>query len=304
MREPKVTVIVLNYQGHTWLEACLSSVLDTSYSNFETILVDNASQDSSADFVRSRFPSIKVIENQSNTGFAEGNNIGMKVALASNAEYITLLNPDTKVTRDWLTELVAIGERESRVGIIGAVQLEYDGEALNSWTTSAFPRLVEELESPAQARPWIAVEWVEGACLAIKRKVLEEVGLLDPIYFAFYEEIDLCRRAALRGWQVALVPRSRIHHFRGGSWTADPVISRERDYRCDRSQFIYTLTEPRRTLVGNFGWYLVTLGTKGKDLLRSFSMRRAWDLFRMQFDVLSNSGALVTKWRRDRKGSA
>lgn len=304
MREPKVTVIVLNYQGHTWLEACLSSVLDTSYSNFETILVDNASQDGSADFVRSRFPSIKVIENQSNTGFAEGNNIGMKVALASNAEYITLLNPDTKVTRDWLTELVAIGERESRVGIIGAVQLEYDGEALNSWTTSAFPGLVEELESPAQARPWIAVEWVEGACLAIKRKVLEEVGLLDPIYFAFYEEIDLCRRAALRGWQVALVPRSRIHHFRGGSWTADPVISRERDYRCDRSQFIYTLTEPRRTLVGNFGWYLVTLGTKGKDLLRSFSMRRAWDLFRMQFDVLSNSGALVTKWRRDRKGSA
>jgi hypothetical protein len=73
-------------------------------------------------------------------------------------------------------------------------------------------------------------------------------GLLDPIYFAFYEEIDFCRRASLHGWETRLATRSRIHHYRGGSWAADPVVKRERDYRCDRSQFIYNLTEPRRTM--------------------------------------------------------
>jgi hypothetical protein len=91
-----------------------------------------------------------------------------------------------------------------------------------------------------------------------------------------------------------------VHHFRGGNWQADQKISRERNYRCDRSQFIYNLTDPRKSFVVNFYGYLTTLATKSKSLLEDFSFVNAWDLTRMQFDVLLNSGKLISKWRRER----
>jgi GT2 family glycosyltransferase len=144
------------------------------------------------------------------------------------------------------------------------------------------------------------VEWVEGACFAVKRKVFEDIGLLDPIYFAFYEEIDFCRRAASRGYQTALVPHSRIRHYRGGSWAANPAIRRERDYRCDRSQFIYASTDPRSSVTQNLWRYFVTLGVKFKDAAQSFSLTRIFDLIRIQIDLMLISGSIAGKWRRDR----
>ena len=300
MGSPLVSVIVLNYNGRKWLDACCQSLLATRYPNFRVLLVDNGSTDESVEFVRASFPSIDVIVNETNLGYSGGNNVGIEAALAHGTDYIVLVNPDTRVEPEWLEELIAVGEREESVGILGAVQLVYESNQLNSWTRSAFPELIDKLTSPSIDLRWIPVEWVEGACLAAKRKVFDEVGLLDPIYFAFYEEIDFCRRAARRGWKVALVVRSRIHHHRGGVWESSPQLKRKRDYTCDRSQFIYTLTEPRRTLTGNLGWYLITLGTKAKEALKPSSSVRVWDLLRMQVDVLRSFGAVREKWRRDR----
>jgi GT2 family glycosyltransferase len=90
----------------------------------------------------------------------------------------------------------------------------------------------------------IPVEWVEGACLLIKQSGTERGGLARSDLFAFYEEIDLCRRVRAHGYTIGLIPRSRIHHFRGGSWESTPALHRERNFRCDRSQFIYELTDP------------------------------------------------------------
>jgi hypothetical protein len=300
MPQPLVYVIVLNYNGRRWVEACLDSLLDTRYENFHVVLVDNASSDGSVRIVRSRFPKVEVVENAHNAGFSEGNNVGIREALANNADYIVLLNPDTKVEPEWLGELIAVGEAQDSVGIMGAVQLEYDGMKFNRWTTRAARECLEELNDPESARAWIPMEWVEGACFAVKRKVFEDVGLLDPIYFAFYEEIDFCRRAAFHGYKTALVPRSRIQHHRGGSWEADPAIKRERDYTCDRSQFIYASTDPRNSLVANIRWYFVTLGTKVKDTVSNFSLARMFDLLRMQIDLIGMSGSIIGKWRRDR----
>lgn len=297
---PSVSVIVLNYDGRRWLEACFASLLATEYPRFKPLLVDNASRDDSIELVRDRFPQVEVIVNAANCGFSEGNNVGIRAALAAGADYVVLLNPDTKVEPRWLAELIAVGEREPEIGILGSVQLSYESDEFNSWTLSAAGAHLEELSRPEEARAWIPMAWVEGSCLAVKRRVFEEIGLLDPIYFAFYEEIDFCRRAVYYGEQVALVPRSRIHHHRGGSWEADPRMKRERDFRCDRSQFIFTLTEPRRSLAANFGWYLITLGSKSRALIKRFSAARAWDLVRLQVAVLSELGALFKKWRRDR----
>jgi GT2 family glycosyltransferase len=297
---PLVYIIILSFNGSRWLQACLESLLTTEYPNFKIILVDNASSDNSIESVRSRFPEVDIIVNTRNLGFSEGNNIGICQAITAGADYVVLLNQDTRVEPDWLSELVSVGESEQRVGILGSVQLNYESDDFNSWTTSAMGENLDELKEPARARRWIPVEWVEGSCFAIKRETLEKIGLLDPIYFAFYEEIDLCRRAAYHGFLVALVPRSRIHHFRGGSWQETRKIERERNYRCDRSQFIYSLTDPRRSLPGNLLSYLVILRTKSGELLVDFDLSRARDLVRIQLDVLANCGKLFGKWRRER----
>lgn len=321
---PLVYVIVLNFNGSRWLAACLESLRATEYTNFKTLLVDNASTDDGVELVRQNFPEVELIINPANLGFSDGNNVGIRAALNAGADYVVLLNPDTKVTPRWLSELIAIGEDEREVGILGAVQLAYDSDEFNSWTTTALsshllenrinkigsgftgtghPVNPEKKSCPScfEERNWIPVEWVEGACFAIKREVIETVGLLDPIYFAFYEEIDFCRRAACDGYKTAMVPRSRIHHFRGGSWTATPAIKRERDYRCDRSQFIFALTDPRRSLAANFGWYLITLGTKAKEAAREFSLPKVWNLVRIQADLLVNLRGIIGKWRHERR---
>jgi GT2 family glycosyltransferase len=299
---PSVYIIILSYNGSRWLEACLESVLATDYPNLKIILVDNASSDNSLELVCKRYSQVTVIVNSHNLGFSEGNNVGIRSALSDGADYVLLLNQDTKVTPQWLKELISVGESDEKIGILGAVQLNYDNDDFNSWTMSAMRENLDELKDPTRspARSWIPVEWVEGACFAIKRKVLEKIGLLDPIYFAFYEEIDFCRRASYHGFSVALVPRSRIHHYRGGSWQKDRKIERERNYRCDRSQFIYNLTDPRKSLPGNLWSYLVTLMTKSKELLGDFDCARARDLLSIQFDVLINCAKLFDKWRRER----
>jgi GT2 family glycosyltransferase len=291
---------VLNYNSLRWIEACVDALLSTRYYNYRIVVVDNDSSDGSVDLLRSRYPQILVIANQRNLGFSEGNNVGIQEALANGADYVVLLNPDTKVEPDWLQSLISVGEGERGVGILGAVQQEYDSEEFNSWTKTAMRPYLEELKRPKEARGWIPVEWVEGACFAVKRGVFETVGLLDPIYFAFYEEIDFCRRAAVAGYEIALVPRSRIRHYRGGSWEANPAIKRERDYRCDRSQFIYASTDPRSSMHHNLRRYFITLGTKFKCALNRFSLTCLVDLIRIQVDLVLISGSIVGKWRRDR----
>lgn len=327
MSSPLVYVIILNFNGSKWLTVCLESLRTTEYANFKTVLVDNASIDDSVELVRRQFPEIELIANAANLGFSEGNNVGIRAALAAGAEYVVLLNPDTKVQPEWLSELIAIGQREPGIGILGAVQLAYDSNEFNSWTTTALSSHLPFLSTKSHEedtkknkedfasfresscdfveesflRSWISVEWVEGACFAIKREVIETIGILDPIYFAFYEEIDFCRRAACAGYQTAVVPRSRIHHFRGGSWQANAAIQRERDYRCDRSQFIFALTDPRRSMAKNFGWYAITLATKAKEAAREFSLPKVWNLMRIQFDLLGNLPGILAKWRRERR---
>jgi len=294
-------IIILNYNGREWLPACLESLRGTTYRDYKVLLVDNDSNDGSIDLVRAGFPEVEVMINESNLGFSEGNNRGMSRALADGAEYIVLLNPDTIVESEWLGRLIDAGNSDPTIGILGAVQLDYDGADFNSWTMTAFPELIDELRDPGTARAWIPVEWVEGACMIVRREVIERIGMLDPIYFAFYEEIDLCRRAIRAGYNVALVPGARIRHYRGGMWRADASRSRLRDYRCDRSQFIFNLTDPGGSLPGNLAKYLRTLITKANDVRKDFSFRRLWDLMRMQVDLLAHAGEFLGKWQRDRR---
>lgn len=301
MTSPEVAIIIVNYNGERWVRDCLGSLARTSYKHFRTWLVDNGSEDASLEIVTSEFPWVEVIRAGENLGFCEANNRGIDEALAAGADLIVLLNPDTWVEPDWLSELVAVITTDPGLGVAGAVQLRYEDQALNSWTTSAFPALRAELENPATAREVITVDWVEGACLMVSRQVLEEVGGLDTLYFAFYEEIDLCRRVRAHGYLVGLVPRSRIHHYRGGSWEATPARKLDRDRRCDRSQFIYQLTDPQRGRPANLWAGLRTLATKLKEAVITVQPRRMLDQLAIQLELLWRARMIHRKWVTDRR---
>jgi GT2 family glycosyltransferase len=296
MKTPLVYVIVLNYNGVDWLKACLTSLLATAYDNFEILLVDNDSTDESVSFVRTAFPQINLVQNNRNLGFSEGNNIGIEHALSAGADYVVLLNPDTKVPPNWLAQLIEIGESEPAIGILGPTQYCYESNEPNAWTKAVTARY-SLLTGPTNTLPaWLKVEWVEGSCFVVKREVFQQVGYLDPIYFSFYEEIDFCRRAACAGYQVGLAIQTYIHHHRGGIWATQR--NRKRDYLCDRGQFIYTVTDPRRSLLLNLVWWLITLGTKVKDFLWPLDFGRLADLVQIQAFLVVNWAAIYQKWKR------
>src|SRR5262249_18654225 len=213
-----VYAVVLNHNGAVWLRRCLESLLTSSYPRLQVLLVDNASTDDSVTIARGISSQVRILRKDTNLGFCEGNNAGIAHALERGADYVALLNNDTYVEPDWLNPLVSVGENDQQIGILSPVQLEFDSDAFNSWMTTAVPHLLDELRRGTEPGAWLPVTWVEGSCLVAKRRVFARIGCLDPIFFAFFEEIDFCRRARAAGFEIALVPSSRIHHYRGGSF--------------------------------------------------------------------------------------
>ncbi len=299
-QHPLVYIVILCYNSERWVEACLTSVLATDYPNFKLVVVDNASTDSSVAEISKFLPRVKLLSNQENLGFVGGNNIGIAQALSQQADYIALLNPDTRVTPGWLAAVVDVGEAESDIGILGVVQYSYHDNTFNSWTQVALATQLAKLTAPPN-RAWLPMEWVEGSCIVVKREVFQRIGLLDPIYLSFYEEIDFCRRAACHGYQTALAINSRVHHYRGGSWRAGRAQSQMRDYLCDRGQFIYALTDPRRSFAGNVKWYFITLLTKLKEVLWCLDWGRLRSLLAIQIDLISKWPGIYGKWKRERQ---
>ena len=152
---PHVSVVILNYNGARWLQACLDAVLATRYSKFSVIVIDNASTDDSLALIRSSYSQVTLFTQTENKGFSAGNNVGIQHALNNGSDYVVLLNPDTKVKPNWLSALVAVGERESEVGVLGAVQLCYDSEEWNSWTMTALTATQRTLLTGDT--PWLAM---------------------------------------------------------------------------------------------------------------------------------------------------
>src|SRR5262245_39842324 len=133
---PLVYILIVNYNGRRWLEDCFKALLATEYGNFKVLFIDNDSADDSVEFVKTNFPEIEVIANPSNAGFYTANNIGISRALEARADYVVLLNGDTKVTKDWLTELITVGEQNPDIGVLGPVQMAYSDTGFNYWTTT------------------------------------------------------------------------------------------------------------------------------------------------------------------------
>lgn len=246
----KTSVIVLSWNGMKYLEGCLNAVLSQDYLDFEVIVVDNGSTDGSADFVAKRYPQVRLIRNERNLGFAAGNNVGLR---AAKGDVLVLLNQDVIVKPDWLTALVdALADEQ--VGIVGAKLLEADGRTLShgggylQWPLAMGLHTGTGEVDQGQHEKAMDVEYVTAASLALKRSVLDGIGLLDERFYpAFYEDVDLCWQARRAGWRVRYEPRAVALHDEASS-TRHHWPSRHYYHYRNRLLFVLKHFTPSRIL--------------------------------------------------------
>jgi len=227
-----LSIIIVNWNTSRMLQDCLASVFaGLDGRSAEVIVVDNASDDGSADMVRSDFPRVRLIENSENRGFAAANNQALEVA---SGKYLLLLNSDTLIHGVVLPASVAYMDAHTDVGVMGCRVLNGDGTLQP--TCSQYPSLINltlltsglwKLPWPGfldryQMRRWDRtdereVDIVSGCYMMVRRAALDEVGPLDERFFFYGEETDWCRRFRAAGWKLRFAPVGEITHFGGGS---------------------------------------------------------------------------------------
>lgn len=247
--KPDISVVIVNWNTCALLAKCITAVeREAAAIPHDIWVVDNSSSDNSVAMMRRDFPHVHVIESEVNLGFAGANNLAMQ---RSEGRYLLLLNTDAIMTPGSILALLDLAERTPRAGIVGAHLLNPDGSFQASYTD--FPTLWQEFlilstigrrlrspwypsHGPEEAKGPQRVDYVEGACMLVRRDALEDVGGLDEGYFMYAEEVDWCKRMADRGWEVWYQPAAKVVHI-GGASSANRKTSREADLYRSRVRY-------------------------------------------------------------------
>lgn len=215
---PLVSIIIVNWNGGEVFKDCLISLSKIDYSNWELIVIDNGSTDGSEKFPQNYILGVKnyeLIKNMENLGFAPANNQGYK---KTKGRYILLLNNDTKVVPSFLTKLIERAESDSSVGVIQPKIFLMDKEryldnAGSFLTNSGFLEHWGFMKrDSAEFNKEREIFSAKGACMLIRREVIEKVGLFDEDFVSYFEESDFCWRVWLAGWRVLFYPHTKIYH--------------------------------------------------------------------------------------------
>lgn len=221
---PKVVLVILNWNGKDDTLECLASVFKIDYPEFEVVVVDNGSSDGSVPAIRQAFPQAHLIETGKNLGYAGGNNVGIRYALDLGAEFVFVLNNDTKIAQDALTHLVAEAKRHPEAAALGPVICYMDRPDV-IWTAGdkfcdpiRLFQQSKEGESIACLQPdSYETDRIMGAALFIPKAILATVGLFDERYFLTNEESDWCCRARRLGHTCRIVPKAIVWHKVGSA---------------------------------------------------------------------------------------
>ncbi len=216
---PAVSIVIPTYNGKPHLEKCLPALraIDYPLEKVEVIVVDNASSDGTAAFLKTKFPWVKLLRQEINH-YCRANNLGIK---AANGEYIALLNNDTKVEKGWLSELVKVIHPNPEIGAVGSKVLLLSGRIHTTghyeqpnfhWGDRGF-----EEEDKGQYDEIEEIPSLCGVSVLYRRECIDDVGLLDERFVAYYEDVDMSLRCRKKGWKLVYVPKSVVHHFYNGT---------------------------------------------------------------------------------------
>ena len=231
--QPLVSIIILNYNANQLILDCIESITKTNYENFEIIVVDNASTDNSHIKCKEKFEKIRLIENEKNLGYCEGNNVGIKNA---KGELIVILNPDTIVHPDWLSELIRV-YNEHGEALYQPKHLSLNEKSVimstgNMMHIFGFGYAREKGKKDVNQYNEIEqIGYASGTCLFAPVSVLNKVGLLDQFIFLYHDDLDLGWRAAQLGIKSYYVPSSIIYHAESYSlkWNSEKFFWLERN---------------------------------------------------------------------------
>jgi GT2 family glycosyltransferase len=232
---PKVVVIVLNWNAWEVTCDCIESLRHVEYPDFKTVLVDNGSTNDSVQQVANRFPDLPIIRNNANLGYAGGNNVGIRYALQSGAEYVLLLNNDTVVEKTFLAEMVKEAESDTRIGLLSPKifysappdRIWYAGGEFNLWRGIATHPGMRRHDD-AQNSGTRDCTFATGCALLINAKLVRQIGDLDESFFMVCEDTDICIRALRAGFRIVYVGSAVIWHnesytvrHTSGKWLRD-----------------------------------------------------------------------------------
>ena len=210
---PKVFVIVLNYNNKETLLACLKSVYQSDYQNFEVVVVDNNSTDGSFELAKQNFSNAHFIKSPQNLGFGMGNNLGIRFALEKFASYIMLLNSDAYLQKTTLSRLVVEAEKKEVSGLVSPVIKKPDQEIWFAGGKIDWIHMkTKHLFKPKQQEESYESEYLTGCALLVKKSVFEKIGLFDEKFFLYYEDADFSLRAKKAGFFLLVLPSAVAIH--------------------------------------------------------------------------------------------
>ena len=273
MTNPDVAVVILNWNGKSFLEKFLPSVIQNTPEWARVVIADNASSDDSLDFLEKNYPELQLIRLNENLGYAGGYNAALE---KTEADYFVLLNSDIEVPEQWLEPVIAYLEGHPEVAAAQPLiiswhekqRFEYAGAAGGFIDVLAYPfcrgRIFQHLEEDlGQYGEPVEVFWATGACLFIRAEAFRKAGGFDDRFFAHMEEIDLCWRLQNLGYQVMVVPASRVYHVGGGTLPKSSPLKTFLNFR--NSLWLLTKNMPSR-------WYFTLIPLRlGLDLLAALS---------------------------------
>jgi hypothetical protein len=290
----KLGILILNYNGMRWMPALLKSLRQEALEGQRIYVVDNASSDESLDYVTVEYPEIAIIRHSENLGYAEAYNRAIPQAFADGCDWVCLQNTDTIAQPNWLDPIAAAGTDPS-IGVMGPVFTEWESDApnyyMNGRCRDVIPYMKDSTRLPTDR------DWVEGSSLFLRRECFEQIGGLNPLYFMYWEEADLCRRARHQRWRVVIVPGSICkHHAKGSATHSGPGFLQLRNH------FIYQLTDPFNSFARN----MLAAGRLGITYLKQTS----WDqpsvngsirLGRALGSTVANIGRCYGSWKMPRQ---
>jgi len=271
MPNPPVTAVVINWNGVPVIEACLESLLGSTYERLSVLVVDNASEDDSVCLIRDRYPAVRIASTGRNLGYAGGANHGLRAAAASGAAYILLMNNDVVIAPDAVSELVMAAEKHSDAMLLGPKIYYLDrpdviwsaGGAVSFWTGNIRHLGIRERDR-GQFDELREVDYLTGCALLLPTRTLEVVGELDETYYMYNEDTDWSTRVIRSGGKVLYVPSARLWHKVSSS--SGGGLTRYKIYHRIRSTLAYF-----RRYAAWYQWFGILPATAGRAVAFIFS---------------------------------
>ncbi|WP_428742326.1 glycosyltransferase family 2 protein [Tenacibaculum sp.] len=307
----KTAIVILNWNGKKLLEQFLPSVVNFSSEEAEVYVADNASSDDSIEFIKQHFPSVKIVKNEENGGYAKGYNDALKHI---DADIYCLVNSDIEVTKNWLTLILSVFKEEYNTAIIqpkildfkDKTKFEYAGAGGGFIDAFGYPycrgRLFNDLESDnGQFDDTTEIFWASGACFFIRSQVFHQLQGFDEDFFAHQEEIDLCWRAKNNGHTIKYVGNSTVYHVGGATLE---TINPKKTYLNFRNSLLNLVKNlPSNKLFPIIFSRLALDGLAGIKFLLEGKPKHLWAILKAHFSFYMNLFRFIKKRKKSQQKS-